>query len=167
MILVIGGASSGKSAHALGLADAAPKIFVATGQGLDEEMAERIRRHRTARGPQWETAEVPVDLIAWFEANRERDGSVVVDCLTLWLSNLLSRGLSEQGVIEQARTLSKVMRGALARIILVTNELGMSVVPFEAAARAFRDLAGQVNQLIAREADEVHFVVGGLAARLK
>jgi adenosylcobinamide kinase/adenosylcobinamide-phosphate guanylyltransferase len=167
VILVIGGASSGKSEHALGLADAVPMIFVATGQGLDEEMAERIRRHRSARGPQWETAEVPVDLVAWFESNQEREGSVVVDCVTLWLSNLLSAGLSEPGAIEQAHALSKVMRSAQARIILVTNELGMGVVPFEAGGRAFRTLAGQVNQIIAREADEVHFVVSGLAVRLK
>jgi adenosylcobinamide kinase/adenosylcobinamide-phosphate guanylyltransferase len=167
VILVIGGASSGKSAHALGLAEAAPMIFVATGQGVDDEMADRIRRHQAARGPQWETAEVPVDLAAWFHANRQRGGSIVVDCITLWLSNLSSKGLSAQEIIERLHVLVKTMLSGRGRIILVTNELGMGVVPFEAGARQFRTLAGQVNQILAREADEVHFVVSGLVTRLK
>jgi len=167
IILVIGGASSGKSTHALGLADAPPMVFVATGQGLDDEMAERIRRHQAARGPQWETAEVPIDLVSWFHGNQDRDGSILVDCITLWLSNLLSEGLSEPEVIAQVQALLKTMRNISGRIIIVTNELGMSVVPFEADARRFRNLSGEVNQIIAREADEVHFVVSGLVMRLK
>ena len=142
-------------------------IFVATGQGLDEEMAARIRRHRAARGVEWETAEVPVDLVPWFVGNPHRDGSILVDCITLWLSNLLRKGLTEEEIIEQVQALLKSTRSAQGRIILVSNELGMGLVPFEAEARAFRTLSGQVNQIIAREADEVHFVVSGLAIRVK
>jgi adenosylcobinamide kinase/adenosylcobinamide-phosphate guanylyltransferase len=167
IILVIGGASSGKSTHALGLADAPPMVFVATGQGLDDEMAEHIRRHQAARGPQWETAEVPIDLVSWFHGNQDRDGSILVDCITLWLSNLLSNGLSEPEVIAQVQALLKTMENIPGRIIIVTNELGMSVVPFEVDTRRFRNLSGQVNQIIARKADEVHFVVSGLVTRLK
>jgi adenosylcobinamide kinase/adenosylcobinamide-phosphate guanylyltransferase len=168
LILVIGGAASGKSAKALELAgEADHRIFLATGQPLDEEMAERIRRHQVSRGADWKTEEVPLELLTWFDENRHRYRVVVLDCVTLWLSNLLRSGVSEPEIPRLVTALLHAIHATRSRVIAVTNELGLGLVPFEAEARRFRDLAGQVNQQIAREADEVHFVAAGLSVRLK
>jgi adenosylcobinamide kinase/adenosylcobinamide-phosphate guanylyltransferase len=165
---VVGGASSGKSSVALALARGkGRKAFVATGQPLDGEMAERISRHRQSRGPEWETAEVPVDLAGWFEKHGADYRVVVLDCLTLWLSNLRERGVSEKQVPSLVAALLAAIRGTSARVLLVSNELGLGLVPLEAETRRFRDLAGQVNQLVAREADEVHVVLSGIPLRIK
>ncbi|MEW6544996.1 MAG: bifunctional adenosylcobinamide kinase/adenosylcobinamide-phosphate guanylyltransferase [Nitrospirota bacterium] len=165
---MVGGASSGKSSVALALAGGkGRKAFVATGQPLDGEMAERISRHRRSRGPEWETSEVPVDLASWFEKHGADYRVVVLDCLTLWLSNLRERGVSEKQVPSLVAALLAAIRGASARVLLVSNELGLGLVPLEAETRRFRDLAGQVNQLVAREADEVHVVLSGIPLRIK
>lgn len=172
LILVIGGASSGKSATALDLAGkslpkGAARAFVATGQALDEEMAERIQRHRASRGAEWKTEEVPVDLAGWFEKQGRSFRAILLDCLTLWLSNLKERGIPDKQVPGLVAALLLAVRDSKARAVIVTNELGFGLVPLEASARQFRDLAGKVNQLVAREADEVYFVVGGLPVQLK
>ncbi|WP_447980201.1 bifunctional adenosylcobinamide kinase/adenosylcobinamide-phosphate guanylyltransferase [Candidatus Nitrospira bockiana] len=168
LVLVIGGASSGKSAKALELAGSGePRVLIATGEALDDEMAERIRRHRRQRGPGWETAEVPLDLIGWFERNASRYAAAVLDCVTLWLSNLLGKGSSSEDVVRLVPALVRAMRGMRARVVVVTNELGLGLVPGDRTSRAFRDLAGQVNQQLARDADEVHLVVAGLSTRIK
>ena len=168
LILVIGGASSGKSVAALALAGrSARRVFVATGQPLDEEMAERIERHRVSRGSEWETAEVPVDLVEWFQEKGLGYRTILLDCLTLWLSNLRERGVSDRQVPELTARLLKAIRATGARVVIVTNELGLGLVPMESSGRAFRDLAGRVNQLAALEADEVHLAVAGQAMRIK
>jgi adenosylcobinamide kinase / adenosylcobinamide-phosphate guanylyltransferase len=168
LILVIGGASSGKSDLALSLAgNSGARAFVATGQALDEEMAERIRRHKASRGVGWETAEVPVELAEWFQADGWAFRAVVVDCLTLWLTNLQGSGAPESEVSRLVSALLKAIRGSLARVVVVTNELGLGLVPEDADCRRFRDLAGQVNQQIAREADEVYLALSGLPVRIK
>jgi adenosylcobinamide kinase/adenosylcobinamide-phosphate guanylyltransferase len=168
VILAIGGAASGKSAAALDLAgQAMPRAFLATGQPLDGEMAERIRRHQAARGPGWDTVEMPIDLASWFEATGSRYQTVVLDCLTLWLSNLKEAGFSDSAVPALVTELLQAMRMMHGRIVVVTNELGMGLVPMDADARRFRDLAGEVTQQFAREADEVYFVVAGLPVRIK
>ncbi len=168
LILVIGGASSGKSDLALDLAGTSGKrAFLATGQALDQEMAERIRRHKASRGVGWKTAEVPVELAEWFQTEGWAFRAVVVDCLTLWLTNLRGRGVPESEISKLVSTLLKVIRATMARVVMVTNELGLGLVPEDAASRRFRDLAGQVNQQMAREADEVYLALSGLPVRIK
>ncbi len=172
LILVVGGAASGKSAMALRLAmkgvpPGCARAFVATGEPLDAEMAERIRRHQAQRDAGWQTVEVPVDLTAWFDKHGGAYRVILLDCLTLWLSNLRERGVAERRVPALVADLLRAMRDTPARIVLVTNELGLGLVPMDAAARRFRDLAGRVNQQLAAAADEVHLVVAGQALRLK
>ncbi len=168
LTLVLGGASSGKSAMALALAGIdTPRAFVATGQALDDEMAERIRRHQRERGPDWETAEVPVELEQWFLANGRSYRTIVVDCLTLWLSNLREHGVSDEQIPDLVRALLRAMRTSTACVVVVTNELGLGLIPLDASARGFRDLAGKTNQLCAAEANEVYFIVSGMPIQIK
>ncbi len=168
LILVLGGAASGKSRAALEMAGRrSPRAFVATGQGLDREMVERIRRHRAARSSDWTTAEVPVDLADWFRQEGRRYRTIILDCLTLWLSNLGGTRVPDSAVSGRVDELLKAVRSTTARVVLVSNELGLGLVPLSRTGRRFRDLAGRVNQHIAAEADEVYFVVGGLPLRLK
>jgi len=168
LILVLGGAASGKSQAALDLAgQAGPRAFVATGQALDREMASRIERHRSTRSADWETVEVPVDIAAWVNKNSKSYQSIVIDCITLWLSNLLGLCLSDLSVSEATADLLHAIRTTRARVVIVSNELGLGLVPATKAVRAFRDLAGRVNQQVAAEADEVYLTISGLPLRLK
>jgi adenosylcobinamide kinase/adenosylcobinamide-phosphate guanylyltransferase len=168
LILVIGGAASGKSRHALDLIGrGGPRAFVATAEPLDQEMTERIRRHRTGRGPDWTTVEVPIDLAHWVSTQAAGFQAFVIDCLTLWLSNLEQAGAEEAEIKQRTRDLLAVLQRVRARVVVVTNELGMGLVPGEPITRRFRDLAGWMNQQFADAADEVHFVVSGIAQRIK
>ena len=168
MILVVGGASSGKSQRALDLAGRGrPRAFVATGQALDREMGERITRHQAARTPDWQTAEVPVDLAPWFSTFGYKFQVVVLDCLTLWLSNLHGARVPDAGMPDKVAELLEAMRKSSRRVVIVSNELGMGLVPVGRAVRKFRELAGKVNQMVAAEADEVYFVISGQSLRLK
>ena len=137
------------------------------GCGSLREMAERIRRHQRMRSPDWETVEVPVDLAGWFRKQGQDYRAIVVDCLTLWLSNLGKTGRGDDAVNEQVADLLRAIRGTQALVLLVSNELGFGLVPLGRPARRFRDMAGKVNQRIAAEADEVHFIVSGQTLRLK
>jgi adenosylcobinamide kinase/adenosylcobinamide-phosphate guanylyltransferase len=168
VILVLGGASSGKSEAALQLAGSrGPRAFVATGQGLDDEMAVRIARHQATRSADWETVEEPLEVEAWVAKQGPRYRTILFDCVTLWLSNLVGTGLKESVILARTGTLLQRMRTTAARVVIVSNELGFGLVPAEPAARVFRDLAGRVNQQIAAGADEVHLVVSGISLRLK
>ena len=168
LILVLGGAASGKSQTALDLAgQVGPRAFVATGQALDREMKARIERHRATRSPDWATAEVPADLALWFGENGNNYQTIVLDCLTLWLSNLRGRRLDDLAVSEATADLLHAVRATRARVVIVSNELGLGLVPATKAVRAFRDLAGRVNQQVVAEADEVYLTISGLALRLK
>lgn len=168
MILVIGGASSGKSQRALDLAGPVrPRAFLATGQALDPEMQERITRHQASRSRDWQTAEVPVDLAAWFSKHGAGFHSVVLDCLTLWLSNLQGLRVPDAAMPERVSALLQAMRESSRRVVIVSNELGLGLVPVGRPARKFRDLAGKINQQVAAEADEVYFVISGQSLRLK
>jgi adenosylcobinamide kinase/adenosylcobinamide-phosphate guanylyltransferase len=168
LILVLGGAASGKSEVALRLAGLkAPRAFVATGQGLDAEMSARIARHQASRAADWETEEIPLELAAWFSQEGARYRTIVLDCVTLWLSNLYGAGVTESIIEKRVATLLAAMRKTKATIVIVSNELGLGLVPAEPAVRAFRDLAGRVNQLFAAGADEAHLVVSGIPLRLK
>jgi adenosylcobinamide kinase/adenosylcobinamide-phosphate guanylyltransferase len=168
LILVLGGAASGKSQAALDLAgQAGPRAFMATGQALDREMAARIERHRATRSADWETVEVPVDIAAWVIRNSQCYQSIIIDCITLWLSNLRGLRLSDLAVSEATADLLHAIRTTRARVVIVSNELGLGLVPATKTVRAFRDLAGRVNQQVAAEADEVYLTISGLPLRLK
>lgn len=168
LILVLGGAASGKSQAALERAGSqTPKAFVATGQALDGEMKARIARHRAARAADWVTAEVPRDLAAWFRSEGSGYRTILVDCLTLWLSNVCGRRIADVDMAARVDEVLEAIRRTPARVVLVSNELGFGLVPTSRSARAFRDVAGRVNQQIAASADEVYFVISGQSLRLK
>lgn len=172
LVLVLGGASSGKSDVALQLAEkgigpTARRAFVATAAGLDEEMAMKIARHRQSRSSAWVTAEVPVDLTAWFNEEGRHYRVILVDCLTLWLSNHCELGRKERDILEDVRVWLRAIRRSAARVVLVSNELGMGLVPVDARSRRFRELAGDVNRLVAQEADDAYLVVSGMCLSLK
>lgn len=165
VILVTGGARSGKSRHAEVRTRAFPgrPVYLATAEALDDEMAERIARHRARRGGEWIEREEPLDL-ARALVETDGGGARLVDCLTLWLSNLLHAGRNgPQAVAELAGALKKQQ----SPVVLVTNEVGLGIVPDNALARAYRDAAGIMNQTIAGVADEVEFIVAGLPMKLK
>jgi adenosylcobinamide kinase/adenosylcobinamide-phosphate guanylyltransferase len=163
---VLGGARSGKSRHAEGLvtANPAPWLYLATAQAWDGEMAERIRRHREDRGPGWTTVEEPLDLAGALERVAVAGTTVLVDCLTLWLSNLM--GAERDVAAETARLLAALDRVEGA-VVFVSNEVGQGIVPDNALARRFRDEAGRLHQAVAARAQRVVFVVAGLPMVLK
>lgn len=165
-LLVLGGARSGKSRHAQARIESQPGhlCYIATGQAFDGEMTERIARHREDRGPRWTTLEEPLDLAGAIDrAAREAD-AVLVDCLTLWLSNLMLADLPLDGPVT---ALQEAIRRCPVPLALVSNEVGLSIVPENALARRFRDEAGRLNQTIAATVDEVEFVAAGLPLKLK
>ncbi len=167
LVFVLGGAASGKSDAALKLSECGgPKAFVATGQELDDEMATRIARHRSTRSSDWITAEVPVDLSGWVKNNIHKYQSIIIDCLTLWLSNVGER-IHEQVVLKNITELLRMIRTGSAKVVIVSNELGMGLVPVGPEVRRFRDLSGKMNQLVAEQADEVYFVVSGQMLKMK
>jgi adenosylcobinamide kinase/adenosylcobinamide-phosphate guanylyltransferase len=160
--LVLGGARSGKSRYAEALlANAHPRLYLATAAAGDEEMAERIRRHREQRGLAWTTREAPLELP---DAIRAETGALLVDCLTLWLSNLMAQDRDIDGATEQ---LCAAIRRPGGPVVLVSNEVGLGIVPDNALARAFRDHAGRLNQSIAGIAERVVFMAAGLPMTLK
>jgi adenosylcobinamide kinase / adenosylcobinamide-phosphate guanylyltransferase len=166
LTLVLGGARSGKSRYAerLALESGLTPVYVATAEALDDEMAARIAEHRARRGAGWRTVEEPLDLIAALRRECGPDRAVLVDCLTLWLTNLM---VAERPVrTEMARLIELLpsMRGAL---VLVSNEVGLGVVPTDAIARAFIDHAGWLHQRIAEQADVVVIMAAGLPLHLK
>jgi adenosylcobinamide kinase / adenosylcobinamide-phosphate guanylyltransferase len=172
LMFIVGGASSGKSEVALrlaveGIVKTAPRAFVATGEGLDEEMAMKIAKHRQSRSSVWATAEVPVELTAWFNEQGRNYRVILVDCLTMWVSNHCERGVKEREIIEAMKTLIRAIRRVDARVVLVSNELGMGLVPADRQSRRFRELAGEINRLTAEAADDAYFVVSGIALPLK
>ncbi len=161
---MLGGARSGKSRHAEALVTALPGpwLYVATGAAGDVEMAERIAAHRARRGPGWRTLEVPLALP---EALAEAGGApVLVDCLTLWLSNLLH---AERDPAAAAAALQAALAARPAATVLVSNEVGLGIVPETALGRAFRDAAGRLHQALAAQADQVLFMVAGLPLAVK
>jgi adenosylcobinamide kinase/adenosylcobinamide-phosphate guanylyltransferase len=173
MVVVTGGARSGKSGFALREAEAAARggrlLFIATARAEDDEMRARIARHRRDRGDDVTTVEAPTEPARElsFAATVPPPGAVVLDCLTLWVSNLMADGL-EDGVIEaRADDLAARGQAALCPVYAVTNEVGMGIVPEHPLARRFRDLAGRVNQIVAARAQAVYFMCAGQALRIK
>lgn len=167
--LVLGGARSGKSRHAEGLIAAASHeaVYFATGAACDDEMAERIRRHRDRRlgaSTRWHTVEEPIELAGRLKDLARPDRPILVDCLTLWLSNLLFAG---HDITSAANRLVDVLPALAGPVVLVANEVGWGIVPENALARRFRDEAGLVNQAVARIADRVVLIAAGLPLTLK
>ncbi len=162
LTLLLGGAAAGKSRLAVRLAAdrGGPVVVIATAEARDEEMAERILRHRAARPPEWLTIEAPVDLEAAL-ASAPENAIALVDCLTLWVSNLVERGLSDEAVIDRAARAAGLAASRSAGTIAVTNEVGAGVVPANALARRYRDLLGRVNTVWAEAADRTALVVAG------
>jgi adenosylcobinamide kinase/adenosylcobinamide-phosphate guanylyltransferase len=143
------------------------RAFVATAEALDDEMASRIRRHQLGRDAGWETAEVPIEVAEWLRAKGRGYRSIVVDCLTLWLSNLMERGAADQAVPGLVSALIASARMSGACVVIVSNEVGMGIVPLDPRTRKFRDLMGQMNQQIAAAADEVYLFTAGIRQRIK
>ncbi|MBP1752837.1 MAG: adenosylcobinamide kinase [Geobacteraceae bacterium] len=169
ILFITGGARSGKSRLAESLAEGfgTPLCYIATGQALDTEMEERISAHRTRRGGNWHTVEEPLRLA---ETIRNVDGSfqaILVDCITLWLTNLLLTNEDTDKVMAKVGALVEVMPKGKTPLILVSNEVGMGIVPENALARKFRDLAGKANQMLASAADEAYVTFSGIPIRLK
>jgi adenosylcobinamide kinase/adenosylcobinamide-phosphate guanylyltransferase len=164
LTLVLGGARSGKSRYAESLITALPPpwTYAATGQGLDAEMAERIAAHRARRGAGWTTVEAPRDLAAVLAAHAATP--ILVDCLTLWLSNLM---MAEAMVEPEFDRLGLALAQTTAPVVLVANEVGSGIVPDNALARRFRDLQGWLNQRMAAQAERVVLVVAGLPLFVK
>ncbi|HTC02382.1 MAG TPA: bifunctional adenosylcobinamide kinase/adenosylcobinamide-phosphate guanylyltransferase [Xanthobacteraceae bacterium] len=168
LTLVLGGARSGKSRYGEGLIAALPPpwqppwAYVATAEARDAEMAERITAHRARRGPQWRTVEAPRDLAAALADCRTTP--VLVDCLTLWLSNHM---LADANIEQEMARLEAALAAAKTPVVLIANEVGSGIVPDHPLGRKFRDLQGVLNQRMAARADRVVLVVAGLPLALK
>jgi adenosylcobinamide kinase / adenosylcobinamide-phosphate guanylyltransferase len=164
--LVLGGARSGKSAFAERLVTetAATRLYVATATAGDQEMHARIAHHRARRGDGWRTFEEPLALVETL-VREDRDGNaILVDCLTLWLSNLMHAGKNPD---TEARQLAACLREVSARIVLVSNEVGLGLVPETPLGRAFRDAQGRLNQAVGAAVGNVAFIAAGLPIWLK
>ena len=164
-ILVTGGARSGKSilAERMTLEIGTPAIYIATAESRDAEMADRIERHRARRGAEWTTVSEPLDLSDALTSS-DGQGPRLVDCLTLWLSNLMLSGRDWE---EETRSMLATLNDQISPVIFVTNEVGAGIVPENKLARDFRDAAGLMNQHVARACDELWFCVAGHSLKVK
>ena len=172
LILLLGGARAGKSAAAERLAQAGRRVlFIATAEALDEEMRRRIAAHRARRPSAWDTLEAPLDPAAAAGPILARYDTVVLDCLTLWVSNLLLRQADDSGaeaaILEATGALLELIERSAATWIVISNEVGLGVVPPSPLGRTYRDALGRVNQLVAARANRVYLMVAGLTLELK
>ena len=166
--LILGGARSGKSSYALSLAKKYKKVaFIATCLGLDKEMQKRIRLHKEARPKHWETFEETKDLAKLIGKLNNSFDCILIDCLTLLVSNLILSKNSQKQILKRIEELLFVLSKKKARVILVSNEVGLGLVPANKLGRDFRDVAGRVNQMVAKNAREVFFVVAGMPLNIK
>lgn len=173
-IFITGGTRSGKSrfAEQMAVSFGAPLCYLATAQSLDDEMGQRIRKHQQRRGDAWQTIEEPLHLPQNLAANDGIYSVILVDCLTLWLSNLLLlyEDLGEETetrLMDDVQRLAATLRGMTTPVIVVSNEVGMGIVPDHRLGRMFRDIAGQANQIIAAAASEAWLVASGIPLKLK
>ena len=167
-VLVTGGARSGKSRFSEELAGSFERVaYIATAQALDPEMAERIREHRQRRKADWVTVEEPLEVVACLREQAGKRDVLLLDCVTLWLSNLLAQNLTGEEITGQVKSLAGFLQEPGCRVICVTNEVGAGIVPENAVAREFRDLAGTTNQRLAAACHSVYWMAAGLPLRLK
>jgi adenosylcobinamide kinase/adenosylcobinamide-phosphate guanylyltransferase len=165
-VLVLGGARSGKSAFAERLVTETglSRHYLATGRAWDEEMRERIARHQSDRGEGWQTHEEPVALVARLQALDDPANVILVDCLTLWVTNLM---MEERVIAEESARLAEFVAKARAKLVIVSNEVGLGIVPENRMARDFRDHSGRLHQAIAQAAAQVYFIAAGLPLKMK
>ncbi|MGA1802782.1 bifunctional adenosylcobinamide kinase/adenosylcobinamide-phosphate guanylyltransferase [Rhizobium sp. HT1-10] len=163
---VIGGARSGKSTFAESLVTGSglDRHYIATGRAWDAEMTDRIQKHRADRGEGWTTHEEPLDLVGTLEAVDAPGRAILVDCLTLWVTNLM---MEERDMAAAFASLTQFLPSARARLVFVSNEVGLGIVPENRMARDFRDHAGRLHQMIAAAATDVYFVAAGLPLKMK
>lgn len=172
LTLVLGGARSGKSSYAQGLADRAERVlFVATAQAGDQDMERRIRAHREQRPDHWDTLEEPIALAEAMAGRLNSYETIVLDCLTLWVSNLLLMDprapTAPIDIASETRRLLGLYRGGDASWVVVSNEVGLGVVPATELGRVYADQLGRVNQTVAAASDEVFFMAAGLPLKIK
>lgn len=169
-IFVTGGARSGKTSFAIERAEAISgrRIYLATAPSdeSDHEMRSRIERHKAERDGSWQTVEEPVDVSGRL-LGAHKAGVILIDCLTLWVSNLMARGMADADILGEASLLGQACAGSRVPVITVTNEVGWGIVPENGLARRFRDVAGGVNRLMASVASEAYLVASGLPVRLR
>ncbi|MGU3400710.1 bifunctional adenosylcobinamide kinase/adenosylcobinamide-phosphate guanylyltransferase [Brucellaceae bacterium D45D] len=163
---VLGGARSGKSAFAENKVEASglQPVYLATGRAYDGEMKDRIAMHRDRRGNHWQTVEEPLDLVEALEKNMRHDRFVLVDCLTLWITNLM---MAERDIATETKNLIATLPKLVGPVVFVSNEVGLGIVPENRMAREFRDFAGFAHQAVASVADEVYFLAAGLPLKMK
>jgi len=166
--LILGGARSGKSTQALNLAKGLRRVaFIATGQGFDKEMKERISKHKAVRPRSWITFEEPkrlADLLAKIDNSFD---CIIIDCLTLLVSNIVLSGYKDEEIVGETMAFLVQLKMKKAKVIIVSNEVGLGIVPANKLARRFRDIAGRVNQMVAKEADKVLFIISGMPLVIK
>jgi adenosylcobinamide kinase/adenosylcobinamide-phosphate guanylyltransferase len=168
IIFVLGGAKSGKSSFALAKAEIFPgrKAYIATAEPLDDEMRERIQSHRDQRKKDWDTIEEPLQIAHMIRAGSGKYSVLLIDCLTLWLTNLLCRNRNVEDAMDDFLD-SLLFTSHSSLLFIVSNEVGMGIVPDNALARRFRDLAGRLNREVAAIADEVYLITAGIPIRMK
>ncbi len=164
---IIGGAKSGKSRYALSIGSKIKdkkKIFIATAQPIDPEMEEKIKKHREERGREWITIEEPLNISERIKELSDKDVLILIDCLTLWVNNLLIYNLDPRKEIED---LIKCLSSFEGMIIVVSNEVGMGIVPQDELTRRYRDLLGYLNQEVAHLSNKVIFMIAGIPIQIK
>ena len=166
---ILGGARSGKSKFAIEQAKGIGKkvAFIATCKATDKEMEERISIHKKTRPTHWQTFEEPQDVPLLLKKVGQKFEVIIIDCLTLLVSNLLLEGLKEKDIEKNIGKMLSVLRKLKVHAVIVSNEVGLGIVPHNKLAREFRDIAGRVNQVVAKEANEVFFMASGLALKIK
>jgi|YNPBryunderm2012_1023409.scaffolds.fasta_scaffold02167_2 adenosylcobinamide kinase/adenosylcobinamide-phosphate guanylyltransferase len=166
LIFILGGVRSGKSSFALSLAgDRDTVTFVATALPLDEEMKSRIENHKKERPSHWKTIEEPIDLLSVIKRLTDA-GVIILDCLTIWVSNLLERYTDEE-ILEMAEDIASYSRGIRSDVIAISNEVGLGIVPEYPLGRRYRDLLGKVNQIFARYSNKTFFMIAGIPLEVK
>jgi len=168
--LVLGGCKSGKSRHAQKIAESLTpgrRLYLATCVPLDQEMRDRVQRHQDDRDRTWVTVETPLDIAEIISQKSSDHGVILLDCLTLWVTNMIMEGMEQPEIIEKTRSLSDVIKQSDCPVIAVSNEVGAGIVPENKLARMFRDVQGIVNQIVASEMDRVVVTFAGIPMTLK
>ena len=168
-IFILGGARSGKSAYALDLAKERGRkaLYIATAEANDSEMRSRILKHRALRPKYWKIVEEQLDLIAALKKEKNKYQVIIIDCLTLYLSNLMHKGLKQGAIIKRIIDTAGHIKAMNEAVIVISNEVGLGIVPENKLAREFRDIAGLANQIMAKAANEAVFIQAGIALKLK
>ncbi|MDD5595304.1 MAG: bifunctional adenosylcobinamide kinase/adenosylcobinamide-phosphate guanylyltransferase [Candidatus Omnitrophica bacterium] len=165
---ILGGARSGKSTFALELAKKYRQVaFIATCQGLDKEMQQRIKAHQSSRPGHWQTFEEPKEIMRALGKIRNNFPCIIIDCLTLLVSNLVLSGASHDSIENNIKKVLQQLKKFKGRVIIVSNEVGLGIVPRNKLGRNFRDIAGRVNQFMAVNSDEVFFLISGIPTKIK